>query len=81
MEYEAEKGFNPLLIGAWVRTFRSTVALSPPWLMFQSPLNRGLGSDEDCRCIPLSKHFLFQSPLNRGLGSDGVPVPAVLFLH
>ena len=37
--------FNPLLIGAWVRTSRIGAHGHLEPLTFQSPLNRGLGSD------------------------------------
>ena len=88
-------GFNPLFIGAWVRT---TEVLKPPfeemlrfnplfigaWVgtniylviqrglpsEFQSPLHRGLGSDEGGGKWIRRKGNSFQSPLHRGLGSD-----------
>ena len=37
--------FNPLFIGAWVRTICDTTRIPMRLLRFQSPLHRGLGSD------------------------------------
>ena len=64
----AMKCFNPLFIGAWVRTYAAQYG-SQAVLLFQSPLHRGLGSDVKRRSgiVVLA---VFQSPLHRGLGSD-----------
>ncbi len=68
-------GFNPLFIGAWVRTSFHLVEISLAQT-FQSPLHRGLGSD-DWGLYASIVYTKFQSPLHRGLGSDlrelGIP--------
>ena len=64
----AQLSFNPLFIGAWVRTSIIS-AQAYAGRVFQSPLHRGLGSDDSATKLLLTNPT-FQSPLHRGLGSD-----------
>ena|GEM_PF-6342675 len=67
--YPGIGSFNPLFIGAWVRTEGREV-MDKNKRVFQSPLHRGLGSDSVGTAVLFCGPKRFQSPLHRGLGSD-----------
>ena len=58
--------FNPLFIGAWVRTHQSG-RRQARYEMFQSPLHRGLGSDL-CRAVWFSSRAVVSIPSSSGPG-------------
>ena len=69
LEAQAEKSFNPLFIGAWVRT--GTNGLSIPITVFVSiPSSSGPGFGQRASFPSSTAMLWFQSPLHRGLGSD-----------